>query len=869
MSSAVDLKTKEEKDAELDRRIEALRKKNEALVKRYQEIEEDKKKAEQEGIAVTTPRKPRPHEPETDRRRTEKENFTVTVDVSKPAGEKRVINDWKPGTPRGRKTSEESEGPRGPSDGHSPPRRTGSGRLSWGSQRGGGGGGGGRQERRDREPRTPREGESGDSGGQQGRRGGRRARGGGGGGGRGGGRGRGEEEEGTPGGMDRKSKEWEEKRRQNIEKMNEEMEKIAEYERGQRHDGDKPIRNFLDDPRRSGPAPDIDRKEGSRRHVRNWGGLDFDNVKTGSELEREWTSRRPGPKGSVDMTMSMTGRERAEYLRWKKEREQIDEERLARHRNATGQWRREWDAQKTESMFKEDPYAAPEGITPEPGSRRAWGRNSRTEPRGRASVTRCATLKTDDSKRPPKVPTFGDFLSQGRSQGSRGDRRGGRGRGQKQSYSMHDNRWEGEKEEEEEEEEEEKQKDDKIKREEKTKKKKEEEEKPKQPMRQKVEEKNGDGAGDDDEGWEDASDGEEEEEVAEEGIYSEHDPRDDEKKDTGKEKRGKSKDGSPALSKPRSRTTSAGSPKEQRTPRPKVHIPPPTAVQESPEGGKPLSPFLPLDGHQPVTDWGEEMEMLSPRSSMGGESPLKPSSTESSPPQKKDREEEKEEESRAASSNKPTEPQKEEHAATDVSSLSEKTQPTLTESEAEAEVVTTEPPAAVPSDPAPSAPSDTDASEVSEAAVIMAQDAPAAPPQGDEPDSRPSPAVVEAEQSRSEPAAAEKDDDPAPAGTDAAPAAESVQSSEQTSSEQTSSEQTSSEQTSSEQTSSEQTGDEPDSRPSPAVVEAEQSRSEPAAAEKDDDPAPAGTDAAPAAEAVQSSEQTSSEQTSSEQTSSG
>lgn len=108
--------------------------------------------------------------------------------------------------------------------------------------------------------------------------------------------------------------------------------------------------------------------------MRNWGGLDFDNVKTGNEVEREWTvssaapqlvaelecsvfnrcravqSRRPGPKGSMDMTMSMTGRERAEYLRWKKEREQIDEERLARHRNATGQWRREWDAQKTESM---------------------------------------------------------------------------------------------------------------------------------------------------------------------------------------------------------------------------------------------------------------------------------------------------------------------------------------------------------------------------------------------------------------------------------------------------------------------------------------------------------------------------------------
>lgn len=52
----------------------------------------------------------------------------------------------------------------------------------------------------------------------------------------------------------------------------------------------------------------------------------------------------------MDMTLSMTGRERAEYLRWKKERAQIDEERLARHRNATGQWRREWDAQKTDTM---------------------------------------------------------------------------------------------------------------------------------------------------------------------------------------------------------------------------------------------------------------------------------------------------------------------------------------------------------------------------------------------------------------------------------------------------------------------------------------------------------------------------------------
>lgn len=35
----LDLKTKEEKDAELDRRIEALRKKNEALMKRHQVLD--------------------------------------------------------------------------------------------------------------------------------------------------------------------------------------------------------------------------------------------------------------------------------------------------------------------------------------------------------------------------------------------------------------------------------------------------------------------------------------------------------------------------------------------------------------------------------------------------------------------------------------------------------------------------------------------------------------------------------------------------------------------------------------------------------------------------------------------------------------
>ncbi|KAM6288755.1 LOW QUALITY PROTEIN: coiled-coil domain-containing protein 9, partial [Aegotheles albertisi] len=149
---------------------------------------------------------------------------------------------------------------------------------------------------------------------------------------------------------DRKSKEWEERRRQNIEKMNEEMEKIAEYERSQR-DGlpeKNPVRNFLDDPRRSGPFQGSDRRDGSRRHGRNWGGSDFAQVRAG--MERDKSRHDPGPpcspRGGTDMTLSMTGRERAEYLRWKQERDRIDRERLARHREPSGQWRREWDAQK-------------------------------------------------------------------------------------------------------------------------------------------------------------------------------------------------------------------------------------------------------------------------------------------------------------------------------------------------------------------------------------------------------------------------------------------------------------------------------------------------------------------------------------------
>ncbi|XP_078089729.1 uncharacterized protein LOC144507030 isoform X16 [Mustelus asterias] len=272
--AAVDviLKTKEEKDAELDKKIEALRKKNEALMKRYQEIEEDKKRAELEGMAVTT-RKNRP------------ENLTITI--TKAPNEKRVVSEKRVfGGTSSLRGCEADAGQR----------------FSVG--------------RGQRLRKFVVE--------------------------------------------DSKAKEWEERRKQNIEKMNEEMEKIAEYERSQQEGKvDKnPVRNFLDDRRRSGPLPDGDKQVVSRRNVRNWGGPDFEMVKSGMEKKRSekgWQEGGlPAQKGTVDMTLLMTGRERAEYVRWKKEREQIDQERLARHKNSKGEWKRAWDANKSEDMFRED-----------------------------------------------------------------------------------------------------------------------------------------------------------------------------------------------------------------------------------------------------------------------------------------------------------------------------------------------------------------------------------------------------------------------------------------------------------------------------------------------------------------------------------
>ncbi|XP_072130551.1 coiled-coil domain-containing protein 9 isoform X2 [Mobula birostris] len=558
MSAAVDpnLKSREEQDAELDRRIEALRKKNEALMRRHQEIEEDRKKAEEDGISVTT-RRPK-YEVEYDRRQNGKGVPVVAGDLSRPLPEKWTMNDRKArsslGSPGrgGWVGSPTSPGPR-PSVDQTAHYSSPSGRPD-------------RMLRTDRSTPNSR-GFAGPEGERRGR--GRRGRGGRGGGGMDG---------GVPTGVslqDRRVKEWEEKRRQNIEKMNEEMEKIAEYERGQM-DGTgerNPMRNFLDDPRRLGSLPDGDRKDGSRRHMRNWGGPDFDKVKTGLDRGKDQRGRHSGAKdhSRVDMTLSMTGRERAEYMRWKKEREQIDQERLARHRNATGQWRREWDAEKTESMFKVQ---------------------------GSHPVEKSSTR---DEHRPPKPPTISDFIFQSKSK----DSKKGKVKHREKNYSMHDDRWETPEAEVEE--------------------KQEKELKAPPPKHSEskvdVDESPADDADDDDDQWEDASDSEEEvvgEDVSE-GEEEAEDLNEEKKEDGGgtKKQEVQSTDQSPEVEAKDQRVR-----KSRETPR--LHIKDDAEIPADTES-KPLSPFS-LEGYHPVKDWAEEVEIASPRTNVL-QNPLQSAST--------------------------------------------------------------------------------------------------------------------------------------------------------------------------------------------------------------------------------------------------
>ncbi|XP_053538592.1 coiled-coil domain-containing protein 9B isoform X3 [Ictalurus punctatus] len=236
---------KEQKDAELDRKIEALRKKNEALMKRYQEVEEDKKRAEQEGMAMQS-------------RKGKVEDLTITI--NKSPTEKRVV------TKKG----------------------------------------------------------LGDA---------------------------------IPKGV----------------KNQEDVSDIFSAGRGKR-------RQLLV------TAPG--------------------NTKVGKKQERKcrvegghhgFTEYNPYPQQTevlTDLSIPTSSEEQLEYLRWKKEREEIDRERVARHKNSQGQWRRAWDMDKPELTFSEKGTA-------ERGTQSRGGRNAR---RGHSRPSATESRVGQRDKRGKNVP---------------------------------------------------------------------------------------------------------------------------------------------------------------------------------------------------------------------------------------------------------------------------------------------------------------------------------------------------------------------------------------------------------------------------------------------------------------------------------
>ncbi|NXS84251.1 CCD9B protein, partial [Erpornis zantholeuca] len=215
---------KEQKDVELDKKILALRKKNEALIRRYQEIEEDKKRAEQEGMAVTS-RKPK------------QDGLTITI--TKAHNDKRVVSE------------------------------------KWGSPC----------------PTSP-------------------------------GFGIGSEEEEEEEEADHMFTFRMGKRMQLAVTMDNKA-KVTRSPKG------KPAGRARGLSARNAPRAFLARAE--RMQI----AITMDN-------KEKVIQKSPG-----DLSFPMTGRERSEYIRWKKERDQIDLERLARHKNAKGEWRRAWDVEKS------------------------------------------------------------------------------------------------------------------------------------------------------------------------------------------------------------------------------------------------------------------------------------------------------------------------------------------------------------------------------------------------------------------------------------------------------------------------------------------------------------------------------------------
>ncbi|XP_019374543.1 PREDICTED: uncharacterized protein C15orf52 homolog isoform X1 [Gavialis gangeticus] len=305
------LRKKRQKDVELDKKILALRKKNEALIRRYQEIEEDRKRAEQEGMAVTS-------------RRTKQDGLTITItkthnDLKDAINQTEHCGLGCPALLMEKRVVSEK----------------------WGSSF----------------PASP-------------------------------GFGIGSEED----------DEEEEADHMFTFRMGKRMQLAVTMDnkaKAKRIVSEKRSSDCLLSP---GRVPDLSEEEvdhlvAFRRGRRMQIAITMDNKekvdeKRPVERRRSETDRCPEnehsrkeggkslQKNPGDVGFTMTGRERSEYVRWKKERDQIDLERLARHKNAKGEWRRAWDVEKSEHMF-EDSFAKDGEPILDNHSNKKGGRNSK------------------------------------------------------------------------------------------------------------------------------------------------------------------------------------------------------------------------------------------------------------------------------------------------------------------------------------------------------------------------------------------------------------------------------------------------------------------------------------------------------------
>ncbi|XP_029973513.1 coiled-coil domain-containing protein 9B [Salarias fasciatus] len=246
-----------ERDLELDKKIQALRRKNEALMKRYKEVEEDKKRAEEEGMALQS-------------RKGKADDLTITI--SKSTSDSRVVvtKPFSSGSPAGK--GQQEAGPDRGGDG--PPQDAGRGH-----------------------------------------------------------------------------------RKQLTVTMAGRKGKRVVSEKSEKRPGPADVKSPTDD----GQAR---RAESAGRgkqpaHMTRRDAAAQEEIKPGQKHAEEQSgvaeqSQEPeSPQAGTDLNIPTSKEEQEEYLRWKKEREQIDRERVARHKNAKGQWRRAWDMDKTENMFSE------------------------------------------------------------------------------------------------------------------------------------------------------------------------------------------------------------------------------------------------------------------------------------------------------------------------------------------------------------------------------------------------------------------------------------------------------------------------------------------------------------------------------------